>query len=217
MSPYPSTPRLSRGMLQQRIITDTSSISSMIQEIANSSPLDEICNAPGSVRWHICRQNNRDPASNTVRMPMLFFIYQTTRHGPQNGFRLCLVHEGYYLGSEDQSDMDQDDVDILEKPIPYGHKELAILGVPPRIRSPNQSDENSEMDLSSSPSHDTKNDDDAPIANIDWRVLPNMPLSSEHDAPVQGTTQSNDSCLGAQASNTEEDAPSTGLNGSRNR
>lgn len=90
---------------------------------------------------------------------MLFLIYQTTRHGPQNGFRLCMVHQGYYIGPDNQSYIDEDDIDLPEKPIPCGHKELAILGVPFCVSS-DESSENSEVDLTYPPTYDTKNDPD---------------------------------------------------------
>jgi hypothetical protein len=63
---------------------------------------------------------------------MLFFVYQTTRHGPQNGFRLCLVHRGFYIASESKADGDpEDDIDRLERVIPQGHMEVVVLGDAP--------------------------------------------------------------------------------------
>lgn len=60
---------------------------------------------------------------------MLFFVYQTTRHGPQNGFRLCLVHRGFSIASESKADGDpEDDIDRLERVIPQGHMEVVVLG-----------------------------------------------------------------------------------------
>ena len=65
-------------------------------------------------------------------MPMLFFIYQTARHGPQNGFRLCLVHEGFHIASATKSEGDgEDDIDRVEQEIPQGHMEVVILGSKP--------------------------------------------------------------------------------------
>ena len=62
-------------------------------------------------------------------MPMLFFIYQTARHGPQNGFRLCFVKEGFRIASAVKAEGDgEDDIDWLEREIPRGHMEVVILG-----------------------------------------------------------------------------------------
>ncbi|KAI1394462.1 uncharacterized protein F4822DRAFT_48281 [Hypoxylon trugodes] len=135
MNPYASTPRLSKGILQQHIVSESNShLSSIIQQMVEASPLplDEISNAPGSVRHHICRPSHRDKATNTLSETLLFYIYQTTRHGPQNGFRLCMIHRGYCVGPSDQPNSnEEDDVDLLEKPIPQGHVELCILGLRP--------------------------------------------------------------------------------------
>ncbi|KAI0095363.1 hypothetical protein F4814DRAFT_436370 [Daldinia grandis] len=183
MSPFPSTPRVSKAMLQQQVISDASSISSaMLQEITNSGSLDEISNAPGSVRWHICRRSNRDPDHNTLRSSMLFFIYQTTRHGPQNGFRLCMVRQGYYIGSDNQSVIDEDDIDLLEKPIPQGHKELAILGVPLLVSS-DKLNENSEGDLAPPPTHDARNNPDTPTADAIQHILSIIARDSDRPTP----------------------------------
>ena len=63
---------------------------------------------------------------------MLFFIYQTTRHGPQNGFRLCVVHEGFHIASATKSEDDlEDDIDCLEREIPQGRMEILFLGSRP--------------------------------------------------------------------------------------
>ncbi|KAI1740207.1 hypothetical protein F4680DRAFT_420033, partial [Xylaria scruposa] len=60
---------------------------------------------------------------------MLFFVYHTTRHGPQNGFPLCLVQRGLHIASESKSDGDsEDDIDSWKKEIPRGHTQMVILG-----------------------------------------------------------------------------------------
>jgi hypothetical protein len=60
---------------------------------------------------------------------MLFCVYQTTRHGLQNGFRLCLVHRGFYIASEAKVVGEpEDDIDRLEAFIPEGHMEVVVLG-----------------------------------------------------------------------------------------
>lgn len=101
----------------------------MLQEVAADSPLDEISNIPGAVRSHIFWNGKRDSVTGRLRRSMFFFIYQTTRHGPQNGFRLCLVHRGFYIASESKVEGDpEDDIDRLEAVIPQGHMEAVVLG-----------------------------------------------------------------------------------------
>ena len=104
----------------------------VIEQIMSSGILDEISNYPGAVRHHIYWFSDRNKAENTLRKPMMFFIYQTTRYGPQNGFRLCLVHAGFHIDSAMKpEDGLEDDIDLLEKEIPQGHMEVAILGPKP--------------------------------------------------------------------------------------
>jgi hypothetical protein len=69
---------------------------SHITELATSGALDEISNAPSAVREYIRNRGLVREESKTNRA-LLFVIYQTGRHGPQNGFRLCLVHEGFVV------------------------------------------------------------------------------------------------------------------------
>jgi len=85
----------------------------------------------------------------------MFFVYQTGQHGPQNGFRFVVVHQGYWIdsptkdkgegkgkekgeggngtgkekgekGSEGRKE--EDEIDCIERPIPQGHMEIVILG-----------------------------------------------------------------------------------------
>lgn len=99
----------------------------VIEQMISSGVLDEISNYPGAVRHHIYWFSDRNKADNTLRRSMMFFIYQTTRYGPQNGFRLCLVHTGFRIDSAIKSeDGLEDDIDRLEKEIPQGHMEVAI-------------------------------------------------------------------------------------------
>ncbi|OTA54798.1 hypothetical protein K449DRAFT_439160 [Hypoxylon sp. EC38] len=135
MDSFKLIPHLSKGSLQQLIISDTSCpVSLMLQQFAIAGGLDEISNFPGSVRHHIGRSSHHLKGTNTTHNAFYFWIYQTGRHGPQNGFRLCLVNRGYHVGPDEQSHPDkEDDIDLLEKPIPQGHIELAILGEPPPI------------------------------------------------------------------------------------
>ncbi|KAK3325228.1 hypothetical protein B0H66DRAFT_114832 [Apodospora peruviana] len=107
---------------------------SFLLEMANDGPLNEISNSAGAVRHHLYHHGMRDRTTGKLLSSMLFFIYQTTRHGPQNGFRLCYVHRGFYIASAEKASMEKDDVDRLEAPIPQGHMEMIILGeAPPPI------------------------------------------------------------------------------------
>ncbi|KAI1081704.1 hypothetical protein F5B20DRAFT_52989 [Whalleya microplaca] len=125
-------PSTASPTLQQYIVTESSPLTpDVLQQIANAGTLDEIPNADGSVRHHIyhLRDHGKD---GFMKHAATFFIYQTTRHGPQNGFRFCLVNPGYYLASPTKADTDEeDDIDRLEKVIPQGYMEVAILGTPP--------------------------------------------------------------------------------------
>ena len=101
----------------------------VLQQIADSGTLDEISNLSGAVRHHIYWHGSRNEADNTLRKSMLFLIYQTTRHGPQNGFRLCLIQKGFLVTSRTTSEDDAgDDIDRLEEEIPQGHMEVVVLG-----------------------------------------------------------------------------------------
>ena len=110
----------------------------VLQQIMVSGLLDEISNSSGSVRHHVFWFGDRDKVSGKLRRPMLFSVYQNTRHGPQNGFRLCLFHEGYYIASDTKVDgAAEDDIDRLEKSIPQGSMEFVVLGVPPSTPAEN--------------------------------------------------------------------------------
>ncbi|KAI9677177.1 MAG: hypothetical protein M1829_002751 [Trizodia sp. TS-e1964] len=119
--------------MESHIISALNPLSpAILQQIASSGVLDEISNSPGAVRHHIFWHSDRNTADNTLRKPMLFFIYQSTRHGPQNGFRLCLVHAGFCISSPAKSDDDvEDDIDCLEKEISQNQMEVVFLGVQP--------------------------------------------------------------------------------------
>ncbi|KAH6627493.1 hypothetical protein F5144DRAFT_575997 [Chaetomium tenue] len=101
----------------------------ILQQIATAGPLDEISNIPDAVRSHIFWHGKRHEVTGKLRTSMLFCVYQSTRHGPQNGFRLCLVHRGYYIASEAKVEGDpEDDIDRLEAFIPEGNMEVVVLG-----------------------------------------------------------------------------------------
>ncbi|KAL9102361.1 MAG: hypothetical protein Q9163_002483 [Psora crenata] len=114
------------------VSVDTPLPSAVLRQIAIAGPLDEISNVVGAVRSHIFWHGKRNEATGKLQRPMLFFVYQTTRHGPQNGFRLCLVHRGFYIAFESKADGDpEDDIDKLERVIPQGHMEVVVLGDAP--------------------------------------------------------------------------------------
>ena len=116
-------------MESHKISTSNPLSPTVLQHIASAGALDEISNFSGAVRHHIYWFGNRNKTDNTLRVPMLFFIYQTARHGPQNGFRFCLVKEGFQIASATKSEGDgEDDIDRLEREIPQGHMEVVILG-----------------------------------------------------------------------------------------
>lgn len=135
------------GQLESHIISTSNPLSPvLLQRIAGVGALDEISNSPGSVRHHIYWFGTRNQAHHTIIRPMMFFIYQTTRHGPQNGFRLCLVHSGFHIVSATKSehDVEDDDIDRLEKDIPQGHMEVVILGSEPTTAASDGSEEDSQ-------------------------------------------------------------------------
>ncbi|OTA87949.1 hypothetical protein M434DRAFT_35090 [Hypoxylon sp. CO27-5] len=142
---------------------------------------------------HICRSSHHLKGSNTIHNAFYFWIYQTGRHGPQNGFRLCLVNRGYHIGPDEQSHPDkEDDIDLLEKPIPQGHIELAILGEPPPIpdgleddASSNDSDEpiGALIDRLNNHNYVTGN-----VSNVDWAILPNTAYDEVYVVPAEKPT-----------------------------
>lgn len=60
------------------------------------------------------------------------------RYGPQKGFRLCLVHQGFAIRKEDELDGQRDAVDDAEMPVAQGAMEIIRLGAapPPRTEDP---------------------------------------------------------------------------------
>ncbi|KAK4223550.1 hypothetical protein QBC38DRAFT_372940, partial [Podospora fimiseda] len=111
----------------------------VLREIATAdTALDEISNFPGSIRHYIFCRGRPDAVTGRLRRGLLFFIYQTGRHGPQNGFRLCLVHRGFYMASSSETtstraegEVFEDDIDRIGRDIPQGHMEVVILGDSP--------------------------------------------------------------------------------------
>ncbi|KAK8078811.1 hypothetical protein PG994_002618 [Apiospora phragmitis] len=118
--------------MSSHILTDATALPTpMLRELANSSAFDEISNYPNGVRHHIFNHANRNRETGKTQRSIVFAIYQTERHGPQNGYRLCLVHQGYYIASPEKKEAEPDDeIDKLERPIPKGHEEMVIIGSP---------------------------------------------------------------------------------------
>ncbi|KAK8029691.1 hypothetical protein PG993_010982 [Apiospora rasikravindrae] len=118
--------------MSSHILTDANPLPTpMLRELANSSTFDEIPNSPDSVRHHIFNFAMRNKETGKTERSIVIAIYQTGRHGPQNGYRLCLVHEGYYIASPEKKEGEpEDEIDTLERPIPQGHEEMVIIGTP---------------------------------------------------------------------------------------
>ncbi|KAK7959238.1 uncharacterized protein PG986_004092 [Apiospora aurea] len=118
--------------MSSHILTDGNPLpTAMLRELANSSVFAEISNGPNGVRHHIFHFANRDKQTGKTQRSIGIAIYQTRRHGPQNGYRLCLVHEGYYIASPEKKEGEpEDEIDRLERPIPQGHEEMVIIGSP---------------------------------------------------------------------------------------
>ncbi|KAH8597765.1 hypothetical protein B0O99DRAFT_616735 [Bisporella sp. PMI_857] len=92
-------------------------------ELANSGALNEISNSPGAVRQHI--QRDGLVKDGITRKAIFFAIYQTGRYGPQNGFRICLIHQGFKINVEDEA------IAIAEAQITQGLSEFITLGAAP--------------------------------------------------------------------------------------
>lgn len=103
---------------------DTPLASAHLVELATSGALDEISNSPGAVRDYI-RNRGLVKDGNTNRA-LLFVVYQTERHGPQNGFRLCLVHEGFAVDEGAAEEV----VGKVESVVGQGAMEYIRLGSP---------------------------------------------------------------------------------------
>ena len=92
--------------------------------IARSGALDEISNGGGVEHYIRNFGMVRDGKTNKA---LLFFIYQTGRYGPQNGFRLCLVQEGFEVDASDAATQFQQ----VEADVGLAAEEVVILyGLP---------------------------------------------------------------------------------------
>ena len=90
-------------------------------QLAICGALDEISNANGSVEQYIRGQGLVEGEGSKTRHALLFVVYETGRHGPQNGFRIVLVHSGFDLGR-------RDDMGAAEARLGLGSMEMIILG-----------------------------------------------------------------------------------------
>jgi hypothetical protein len=105
----------------------------MFWSFVNTHEFDEIANYPGAVRQHIFQQamrNSKKKVPGPAKQSVIFCVYQRGRYGPQNGYRFCVVHEGYHVGPTKKEGDPEDDIDRLEKHIPQGHEEMVVLGEP---------------------------------------------------------------------------------------
>lgn len=126
----PSLPPLAT-MSSISFSNDTPLASTNILDLANSGALDEISNSPSSV-GHYIRNRGLVKEGKTNRA-LLFVIYQTGRYGPQNGFRLCLVQEGFAVDEPAAEEI----IGKAESVVQQGAMEFIQLGSPrPAIADP---------------------------------------------------------------------------------
>ena len=99
-----------------------------LRTLANSGALDEISNMKDG--WGI-ESRIRQPGSTggLVRdgvtcKAVLFIVYQTGRHGPQNGFRVALVLEGVRV---------EEARERLKGVVEQGAEEFIVVGVPQEV------------------------------------------------------------------------------------
>ena len=135
------------------VLTPTTYLpASVIDEIATDGAFDEIPNHPDNVRSYIYNSRYRDKETNKLWRGLLFVVYQRGRYGPQNGFRLVFVHDGYFIagksrehrggddgeeGGDGDREKEEDEIALVERDIPQGHVEVVILGkAGPRIEDP---------------------------------------------------------------------------------
>jgi len=133
--------------MQTHTLSDTAPLPRrMFWCFINAHTVDEIPNYPGSVRQYIFNHAMRPDKKRTpgkTEQDIVFCIYQRGRYGPQNGYRFCVVHEGYYIGAREKKEGEpEDDIDKLEKDIPQDHEEMVVLGEPTLFPDPPQDDEN---------------------------------------------------------------------------
>ena len=123
--------------------------SEFIRQIAIAGAFSEISNYKDAVRLHLFRSApapaKKKKQTGKTETSHVFVIYQTGRHGPQNGFRLVVVHRGYPIASATKDEgAAEDDIDVLEKEIPQGHMEVVILGEPGAVIEGDSDEEDGE-------------------------------------------------------------------------
>ena len=100
----------------------TSPQASLWLELARSGALDEISNSPGAVGGFIRGRGLVREGEHNVNRPLLFVVYQTGTLGPQNGFRLVLVHEGFDL------EEGVEDIEVAASRIGQATLDMVVLG-----------------------------------------------------------------------------------------
>ncbi|KAH8887879.1 hypothetical protein GQ53DRAFT_843981 [Thozetella sp. PMI_491] len=116
--------------MESHVVSDATPLPPrVLLEIAAAGALDEISNAPDSVRHYIYWTGLRDKEASTLLKPLFFFVYESGRGGgPHAGFRLCMVRRGFFIDSPTKAGNEgEDDIDRVEMPIPRGHTEVVIL------------------------------------------------------------------------------------------
>ena len=111
--------------------TGSTPSTSFLLQLASSGALNEISNVSGAPRDFIRGQGLVDEATNKTQRALLFAIYQTGTHGPQNGFRLCLVKEGFEVGSVGGNlgeEVNRQALEAAEAEITHGAMEWIVLG-----------------------------------------------------------------------------------------
>lgn len=113
------------------IALDSSPSASFLLQLANSAALDEISNVQGCPSHYIRNRGLVHSSTGKTQRALLFVVYQTGRHGPQNGFRLCLVNEGFQIGHREALSTQQVNtqaLEVLEGEIVQDAMEYIVLG-----------------------------------------------------------------------------------------
>lgn len=103
----------------------------LFSSLIGAANFDEISNYPGAVRNYIFNnaiRNYKGKTQGFAESSFVFFVYQTGRHGPQNGYRLVVVHKAYHAVREKKEGDAEGEIDKLEKNISQGHDEMVVLG-----------------------------------------------------------------------------------------
>jgi hypothetical protein len=92
LGPYPGVGSPTATIVDAATFVRELALAGGLDELSNSedgSGIDGYVHSQGKVR-----ARGAGPGLSVTRHAVLFIVYQTGRHGPQNGFRLCLVREG---------------------------------------------------------------------------------------------------------------------------